>query len=96
MSVSRDSAGTVLQSRTYMMDGLGNVIGSGLDGSVGAAILYDAWGNVETDSTAMMRLNTLRFGYKGMLCGTGVRVHFCRINDLGLVVKKCTLTLVPR
>ncbi len=50
-----------------MMDGLGNVIGSGLDGSSGAAILYDAWGNVETDSTAMMRLNTLRFGYKGML-----------------------------
>ncbi len=49
------------------MDGLGNVIGSGLDGSSGAAILYDAWGNVETDSTAMMRLNTLRFGYKGML-----------------------------
>ncbi len=67
MSVERNSVGIVLQSRTYMMDGLGNVIESGLDGSSGAAILYDAWGNVETDSTAMMRLNTLRFGYKGML-----------------------------
>jgi RHS repeat-associated protein len=67
MSVTRNSAGTVLQSRTYMMDGLGNVVGSALDGSTGAAIIYDSWGNVVTDSTAYMRLNRLRFGFKGML-----------------------------
>jgi RHS repeat-associated protein len=67
MSVTRDSTGTVLVSRTYMLDGLGNVVGSSLDGSSGAAIIYDSWGNVQTDSTAMMRLNTLRFGFKGML-----------------------------
>jgi YD repeat-containing protein len=65
MSVTRDSTGTVLTSRTYMLDGLGNVVGSALDGSSGAAIVYDSWGNVETDSTAMMRLNTLRFGLAG-------------------------------
>jgi len=67
MSVTRDSAGTVLASRTYMMDGLGNVVGSALDASTGAAILYDSWGNIQTDSTAYARLNTLRFGFKGML-----------------------------
>jgi RHS repeat-associated protein len=67
MSVTRNSAGTVLQSRTYMMDGLGNVVGSALDGSTGAAIIYDSWGNVVTDSTAFMRLGRLRFGFKGML-----------------------------
>lgn len=31
MSVTRDSTGTVLSSRVYMMDGLGNVVGSALD-----------------------------------------------------------------
>jgi RHS repeat-associated protein len=53
-----------------MMDGLGNVVGSALDGSNGpsdAAIVYDSWGNVVTDSTAFMRLGRLRFGFKGML-----------------------------
>ncbi|MDQ2889717.1 MAG: RHS repeat-associated core domain-containing protein [Gemmatimonadota bacterium] len=67
MSVERNSAGTVLVSRTYMMDGLGSVIGSVLDNSTGAALLYDSWGNIMTDTTATTRLNTLRFGFKGML-----------------------------
>jgi RHS repeat-associated protein len=63
MSVTRDSTGAVLSSGTYMMDGLGNVIGFTPD-ATGTIILYDSWGNVKTNAT---ELSTLRFGFKGML-----------------------------
>lgn len=78
MAVVRNSSGTVLQTRTYMQDGLGSVVGSVGDSSTGAAVIYDSWGNIETDSTAVARLDTLRFGFKGMLYDESLGLYNAR------------------
>lgn len=73
MSVTRDSAGTVLSSRVYMMDGLGNVVGSATAGSAGGEVIYDSWGSGDD-----ALVDTLRFGFKGMLYDAATGMYNAR------------------